>query len=341
MGTLLLDPYDITIADRRVPSYRDALSAKLLRGRRLHAGSHIGNRHSHDRRTAWNDQCGDFDGQRRASAGGTILVSSIVTWTTSTSLTLDAAQNISIAAPIKATGAGSLTLTAGGDIVQTLAAPITASTLAATSATGKVVLTDGANLVSSVSGSAFQGFSFRNNGDISVGGITTTTGSIFLEAAGDGFGTITQTAPIGGPALFAVAVNDVRLNSALNSVTTLSGVSGGEFDFTNASPTLTIGPVSYFASGKILTPELLTSPAGVSGAGCDVNCPANVVISNAGNFAISAGSKIDNGPFVSLPPTGNIVLAATGSFINNAGSGVVSAPNGARQVFGFPDRRRL
>ena len=81
------------------------------------------------------------------------------------------------------------------------------------------------NSVASVSGSAQQGFSFTDNGDFSVGGsgITTTTGSIFLWADGDGFGTITQTSPIVGPALVAMANVDVNLNTATNAVATVGG----------------------------------------------------------------------------------------------------------------------
>ena len=327
-GTLLLDPYDITIevTSPSLPPFETPCPPSCFAG-----GVYTPGATSVISNVTLDSQLGlsnvivstGLAGSLGTDAGN-LAVSATVTWSKSTSLTLEANGNISIAAPIRATGAGSLTLTAGGDIVQTLGAPIDATTLTATSAAGKVVLTDGGNFVSSISGSAPEGFSFRNNGNISVGGITTTTGSIFLDAAGDGFGTITQTGPIVGPALFAVAFNDVRLNSALNSVTTLSGVAGGEFDFRNASPTLTIGPVSYFASGKILTPELLTSPAGVSGGGCDVSCPANVVIWNAGNLAVSAGSTIDNGLLA-----GNVVLAATESFINSAGPGAILADQAA------------
>jgi filamentous hemagglutinin family protein len=226
------------------------------------------------------------------------------------------------------TASGSVTLSAANDIIETTTGSVFTPTLSAISATGKVVMTS-LNSVASVSGSAQQGFSFTDNGDFSVGGsgITTTTGSIFLWADGDGFGTITQTSPIVGPALLAMANADVNLNTATNAVATVGGTAGGEFVFKNAAPTLTVGPVSYFTSTASTTPLLVTSPAAVSGGDCDANCPANVVVSNVGNLAISPGSNVNT------PPFGDVVLSATGNFINNAGAGAVSTPAGNWEIY--------
>ena len=172
----------------------------------------------------------------------------------------------SITLTASVTASGNVTLSAANDIIETTAGSLSAPTLTATSTAGKVVMTS-LNSVAGVSGSAQQGFSFTDNGDFSVGGsgITTTTGSVYLAAEGDGFGTITQTGPIVGPSLFAVALTDVRLNGAVNSVGTVSGNSGVEFDFKNATPTLTVGSVVYYTSSSNATPQLLTSPPGISG----------------------------------------------------------------------------
>jgi filamentous hemagglutinin family protein len=222
---------------------------------------------------------------------------------------------------------GTVTLSAANDIIETTAGSLSAPTLSAISQTGRVVMTAdsdvGSNEVSSISGSAPLGFSFVNNGDLAVGGISTTTGAIFLQAnvSEGSAGNITQTAPISGAALVALASDDVNLTIPGNSIGTVAGTAGDMFSFTNARPALTVGPVSYFSSDD--TSVLNTFSGGITGS-CFASCLTAVTVSNVGNLILD--SVVSSGGF------GNVVLAATGTFTNNVGLSAVST-SGTWQVY--------
>ena len=193
-------------------------------------------------------------------------------------------------------------------------------TLSAASSTGRVALTL-SNTVNSVSGSAPGGFSFFNSGALDVGaaGISSPAGSIALETI---TGSITQTGPVRGLALFADAgsdgTGDVVLNNPNNAVGSLAGAAFGSFQFANtAGAGLTIGPVSYFVSSETDVPDLSTN-AGVSSFASTVP-GAEIQISTPGNLVL-------NSPVQGSIPDGLIVLAATESFINNVGPGAVVDP---------------
>ena len=197
---------------------------------------------------------------------------------------------------------------------------IVAPTLSATSSAGRVVLTL-FNTVGSVSGSAPGGFSFSNSGALDVGaaGITSSGGSIALQTI---TGSITQTGPVRGLALFAHAgtdgTGDVILNNPNNAIGTLAGAAPGSFQFANtAGAGLTVGTVSYFTSTETDTPSAATG-SGVA-AGVFGTPGAEIQVSTAGNLAV-------NSPVQNFIPGGLIVLAATGNFINNVGPGAVVDP---------------
>ena len=128
------------------------------------------------------------------TGAGIIQVVDPVTWTSDTSLTLNAAAGININGAISG-GAGSrLELhTASGDINQT--APITVVTLSARADAGSVNLTNAGNQVQQLAGFAngAGGFNFRNNSTpLLIGlagpesGITSLgSGAININAAGD------------------------------------------------------------------------------------------------------------------------------------------------------------
>ncbi len=193
-------------------------------------------------------------------------------------------------------------------------------TLSATSSAGRVVLTL-SNTVDSVSGSAPAGFSFFNSGALDVGGagVTSSAGSIALETI---TGSITQTGPVRGLALFADAgsdgAGDVILNNPNNAVGTLAGAASGSFQFANtAGAGLTIGTVNYFTSSETDTPNTATGAGVASNA---VTLPGTEIqISTPGNLVL-------NSPVQGSIPDGLIVLAAAESFINNVGPGAVVDP---------------
>jgi filamentous hemagglutinin family protein len=238
------------------------------------------------------------------------------------------------------TATGSVTLTAANDIIEIAGAPgpvllpsgsIVTPTLSATSSAGRVVLTL-SNTVDSVSGSAPAGFSFFNSGALDVGGagISSTAGSIALETI---TGSITQTGPVRGLALFADAgsdgTGDVILNNPANAVGTLAGGASGNFRFANNNGSdLAIGTVNYFVSADTAVP-IASAAFGVFAFPSETPGPI-VQISNVGNLVFnSANPAFPDVPSVqSFDPTGLIILAATGNFTNNFGPGAIveSAP---------------
>ncbi len=315
-GTLLLDPFDITIS-----------------GGSASGGSFSGGVYTPTATSVINTATIDgllgttnvFVSTGLAGSPGTdagnVTVSGPVAWTSANSLTLEAANRISIGDSITASGAGSsLGLTDGADIVETTLGSIAAPTLSATSSTGRVALT-AFNTVGSVSGSAPGGFSFSNSGALDVGaaGITSSGGSIALQTI---TGSITQTGPVRGLALYAHAgsdgTGDVILNNPNNAIGTLAGAAPGSFQFANtAGAGLTVGTVNYFISSATDTPSAATG-SGVA-AGVFGTPGAEIQVSTAGNLAV-------NSPVQNFIPGGLIVLAASGNFINNVGPGAVLDP---------------
>jgi filamentous hemagglutinin family protein len=240
---------------------------------------------------------------------------------------------ITLNAPVAATG--SVTLTAANDIIEIAGAPgpvllpsgsIVTPTLSATSAAGRVVLTL-SNTVGSVSGSAPAGFSFFNDEAIGVGGagISSTAGSIALETI---TGSITQTGPVRGLALFADAGSDgtgnVVLNNPTNAVGTLAGGASGNFEFANNNgANLAIGTVNYFVSSDTDVPNA-SAAFGLFAFGSAA--PGAIVqVSNVGNLVLNTANPafLDVPSVHSFDPTGLILLAATGNFTNNFGPGAI------------------
>jgi filamentous hemagglutinin family protein len=316
-GTLLLDPFDITICN-----VCDDVGGSFS------GGVYTPTATSLIRTTTLATQLGGANvvvstglaGSPGADTGN-LTVEAPVAWASGNSLTLEAANRILINASISATGVGSsLVLTAGGDIIETTAGSIAAPTLSATSSTGRVVLT-AFNTVASVSGSAPAGFSFFDSSALDVGGpgIASSGGSIALETI---TGSITQAGPLRGRALFAFAgsdgTGDVILNNPNNAIGTLAGEANGSFQFANGSGDgLTIGAVNYFISSATDTPAAATGSGVTSGV---FGAPgAAIQVSTAGNLVVDS-------PVQDSIPDGLIVLAATGNFINNVGPGAVVDP---------------
>ena len=180
-GTLLLDPFDITISG-------GADLGGSFSGTGVYtptATSVLNNVTLQNQLAISNVVVSTGLAGSPGTDAGNITVSAPVTWKLANSLTLEAANLISIENSITASGAGSsFKLVAGGDILEETIPDISegsivAPTLSATSSAGRVVLTL-FNTVGSVSGSAPGGFSLFNRGALDVGaaGITSSAGSI-------------------------------------------------------------------------------------------------------------------------------------------------------------------
>jgi hypothetical protein len=191
-----------------------------------------------------------------------------------------------------------------------------------------VVLT-ASNTVDSVSGSALGGFSLFDTGPLDVGdaGITSPGGSIALQTT---TGSITQTGPVRGLALFADSAaggegaGDVLLDNPNNAVGTLAGGATGTFRFANNNGLdLAIGTVNYFISTATPLPGNAAA-FGVSAFGLDAPAPI-IQISNVGNLVFDPADPAfpDIPSIQSFDPAGLIPLVATRNFINNFGPGAI------------------
>lgn len=266
---------------------------------------------------------------------GSITVLSPVTWSNASGLTLSAATGITLNAQVTNTGGGKLALhTVGGDITQSAA--IAVPTLAAVADGGGVVLTHSGNSVGTLAGAGATGFSYRDSNALTIGtvsagaiatqsGVTSSGGDVgIVSGAGnvggglaidaplsalsgvvslrDYKGNITQSAQLNAAAALVIAdEGSVTLNNTSNSLTELAGYSNAAagFSFVNASG-FTIGTVS--GSNGVLSfgaaPVSLTALTG------------DLTVSNT-TYGVSAGSA------------GNSALSLTANGGQVLGSGIV------------------
>lgn len=294
------------------------------------------------------------------SDAGNITVSAPILWSSGHSLTLSANNSIFIDAAI--TGGGALvTLSAGSDIIQPAefsgtGTGIQALALSATSANGRVVLTSDNLIASSVSGSAPLGFSFANDGPLTVGDITAISGPIALAAItlpGTTGDAIAQTGPIKGQSLYAATVSgDINLTNLGNSVAAIAGYAGvpdsflnaianalglhlppgpvsgpGTFEYYNSSANLSIGSVNgYVSIPNSNTPVLATASGGIGASSLNGN-GASIAVFNHGDLIVDSAVQ-------SVSPTGIVQLAATDYFINNFGPSAITTTSGGNwQVY--------
>jgi filamentous hemagglutinin family protein len=315
VGTLLLDPSDITIDSG--PSTVDVTlpGSTPFTITALNSTSTLSVTDLQNELGLGNVTIATSSGAT-APLGGTISVAAPISWSNANSLTLAADRSVIIDAPVTA-AAGTLVLTAaGGDITQavnaSVPATISVASLAASAPAGAVTLTEPTNNVSgAIAGVGLQGFAFVNAGAITVGtagsvsGITSGNGTVSLSAAS---GNITQVGgPIVAPALAAVASNgDVELGVAGNSVGIIAGSSNGGLGFSLAnSNAFTVGTVA--GVGGIPAANGINSSTNALGSGVflqassgdiTIDAPVNAVgssvsvVSAAGAIMQGAGGSI-------------------------------------------------
>ncbi len=268
---------------------------------------------------------------------GDISVDAPVTWTSAATLTLTAANNITINQPITATvGNGSLTLNANtavaGAISNTAAgtinlgngtllansgtagialgsAAVTAGTVNFQS-TGAVAINNAANAISnvaSINSTAGGNVAIATASALAIGagGISAPGQAISLTTSGGAGNTISQN-PTGVLAANSLSISTANapatLNSATNLLTTLGPVTLGS----GALSLLNAGPLSVTAD--------LGATGGVTLRTSGTLSVANLVSVNAGTGNISltttgAGTSIVLGNSASLLTTGNVTLA--------------------------------
>ena len=354
-GTLLLDPYDIVI------STGTGSGGSFSSGAWVPTGTSVINDLTLDSQLASSNVIVSTGGAGSpGSDAGNITVSAPILWSSGHSLTLSANNSIFIDAAI--TGGGALvTLSAGSDIIQpaefsSTGTGIQALALSATSANGRVVLTSDNIIASSVSGSAPLGFSFANDGPLTVGDITAISGPIALAAItlpGTTGDAIAQTGPIKGQSLYAATVSgDINLTNPGNSVAAVAGYAGvpdsflnaianalglrlppglvsgpSTFEYYNSSANLSIGSVKgYVSIPNSNTPVLATASGGIGASSLNGN-GVSIAVFNHGDLTVDSAVQ-------SVSPIGIVQLAATDYFINNFGPSAITTTSGGNwQVY--------
>ena len=333
-GTLLLDPYNITISTGTDAG--GSFSGGNPNNWNPTATSVINNVTLENQLAISNVIISTgFSGSPGTDAGN-LVVSAPVAWSANSNLTLDAFNNLSIGAPISTTGAGSLTLLALNGVTNILS-PVSTTT-------GAIALTGA------------TGIGLSANVRTSGGGITLFD-AVTLGAnatINSGAGTTTFVSTVDGDHTLTVSSGAVGFDGNIGSVTPLAGltVTGSTSLFGNVttdngaitfnSPvtldrnvTLNAGTGTIkFASTVDSGPTGFSSPCG---AGCDLTVSGGAVTlgGNVGS-AVPLGSLSVTGP---TTLAGNVTtnngdisfnssLQLQGSVTVNSGSGATVAFDG-------------
>ena len=354
-GTLLLDPYDVTIsngADSNMTSSGNNFSASgnssVLSVATLQAALLTANV--------------TVDTGSSGTQNGDITVANAVTWASGNSLTLNAAGAISINAPITATSGGSLSLSGATISVNSTAITLGGSLTANATASGAVTAVTlnnaaisvggGASTItgSAVSGSAIallgsSSFSATTGGSLSMSGTSSSNNGVTfgngssVTTSGDVSLAGTSNSAVGVYFLGGNAVTDNSGNASISGTSSSNqGVwfNSGANTFANAgSGTLTLTGTSSRASGIALNSSvsLLSSGnlslSGTSASGTGVAFGTSSALDvSSGNVAVSGTSTATSG---SGSAVGTSLDAAS---VSNSGSGSLTIAGTSNDVGG-------
>jgi filamentous hemagglutinin family protein len=354
-GTLLLDPYTITIDDAGASNPISPVGSNPVQ--------YTSGVDSDVSSTTLNAALASSNVlvQTGTTSGGSIQLATTtvpLSWSSSNTLSLSASSNISLGGTqaISAPN-GTLELVAAtGNITQSV--PINVGSLAAVATAGSVNLTNSTNTAAILAGKAgdiTNGFQYTSSGDIVVGSVanvaapTTTVG---VQSAGPvtltstGGNVSTSSATITGTALSITAQTgigslSVPLATSVNSLTA-SNSNGGDIAVSN-SKSLTLGTITQ--SSNSLYGGIFVKSAGnltVNGSLLDSSATASsdIGLIAAGNMAVNA--SITGQEWVALSTNGgNISEGATGGItagaVSASASGSVTlatANNGVTVVAG-------
>jgi len=298
-GTLMLDPFDVTIsngADTNISNSGNTFSptgnSSILSVTSLQNALATAN-------VTVNTGSG-------GAQNGDITVANAVTWASGNTLTLSAARDIVINAGISTTGGGTLTLTAGRNVdvnsnitasSGTLNVNLTASASAGSiNVTGATINTNGGNLIASATQNGSTDAITLSNATLSVGG---------------GTGTLTGTASSGNGVTFSgasMATAGIGGSLSING----SSSSGYGVNFSSSASLTTSGNISVsgvtssagmnFAGGDVLTVSsgsLSANGTATSGAAVGVQFNGATALTNSGGALAITGTGTSNGVFSS------------------------------------------
>ncbi|WP_449235471.1 two-partner secretion domain-containing protein [Azospirillum doebereinerae] len=243
----------------------------------------------------------------RADGSGTITLGG--PWWLSTNLTLRNpnanGQNIGIDLQGSLTALYTrVTLNSGGIVTQY--APISAARLELLGS-GSHNLSDSSNSIQTLAGNTGS-VTLNNLGELEIG---TAGGSTGLR--------------VGGGTLSLSTTGRLYQTAALRNVGVLSLSVGGGIELDRSGVDNSIATLGHIRRGGTLT--LSNSGNGLTLTQPIEADPGNVMIRTAGNLTL------DNGASVAAGGSGTIVLAANGSFVNNAGASALTVDSGRWLVY--------
>lgn len=357
-GTLLLDPYNVTIVagsggtlsgGNYTPGANDSQIGATAITNALAAGTNV-----------------LITTGSAGSQAGNITVSSAINWSGNAGLTLNAANNIIVNAGITATGtanaAKTITLTAGNDITTaaTVSTVANGTGNAISFTAGRDISVGGALTANNGTGTAINLTAARNIAITNTISATSTSGgTVTLTAGNDSYTGATVTESGSG----AISANRLRLtsgataqaakavftlNGANNSIVTLAG-SVGALSYTGRRQ-LTVGTVTttgLTANGAI---SLTTTNASGIQLNNAVATPGQLTLNATAAIATGTGGSVNVGQFVlaagnwrqvaaTLPSfsAGDFQVAASGASFMRAtgGDGTAANPFKLVDVYGL------
>lgn len=238
-----------------------------------------------------------------ATGTGSITVVNPVTWSSNSSLTLLADDRILINAAVSSKAGGILSLRAQNGITQS--APITAPQLLAVSAAGNVTLTNTGNSVGTIAGSAGPGSVFS----------LTTSGSLVIGAVTDSASTVSG---VGGP-----SSNNVTLKALAGAVTQTAALTGNfvtieafdqiQLTGSNAITNFSAMQTSPSGFGGIALVNTTAFPWGLGAVTQATTAPSTISIRSFGQDVMVNG-LVQSGPLSTL-----LLAAGTGALVSAGG----------------------
>lgn len=356
-GTLLLDPYNVTIVagsggslsgGTYTPGANDSQIGATSITNALAAGTNV---------TITTGSGG--------SQAGNITVSSAISWSGNAGLTLNAANNIVVNSAITATGtantAKTITLIAGNDITTsaTVSSVANGTGNVISFTAGRDISAGGALTANGGTGTTINLTAARNIGITNtISASSTSGGTVTLTAGNDSYTGATVTESGSG----AITANRLRLtsgattqankavftlNGANNSVVTLAG-SVGSLSYTGRRQ-LTVGTITTVgltANGAISLKTTNSSGIQINNA---VTTPGTLTLNATASIGTGTGGSVDVGKFVlaagnwrqvaSTLPTfsaGDFQVAASASFMRaTGGDGSAANPFKLVDVYGL------
>src|SRR5579859_701229 len=322
VGTLLLDPTDLTIANTATTGVTTTgTSPSPITDTASASPSVLLNSTLNTQLAGSNVTVTTVGSPATAGQTGAITVSAPVSWSTANSLTLNAAGAIALNATIAGSNSGSaLVLNSGAAITQTAGGAITVGTLSGASVGGASLTA--ANLFDTLAGFTNTGVGNLSITDAQHTGLTVTgavdagagnTLSLTTTSGGSLTLSANLSAPAAGGAVNLVSAGTLSQTSGIITTATLSGSSSGGASLTDANAFDTLAGFVNTGSGNLSITDAQATGLTVSAVvDAGNNNTLTLTTTNGGSLTLSANLKATGGP-------GTVDLVSAGAVSQTTG----------------------